>query len=85
MSDGTIFRDYVCNACLPSVAMFHAQLASRNSHPFCSSLVEFHNGRGRHSNGRGRGFFRGNRGNYRGSRGGNHGNRGSNVNRAVRH
>ena len=80
MSDGTIFRDYVCNACLPSVAMFHAQLASRESHPFCSSLVEYHHARRGHFNGRGQGLLRGRRGGDRGgSRGGNPG---SNVSRA---
>ena len=63
MSDGGVFRDYVCNVCLPGVAMFHSQLASRKV-PFCESLVDFYNRRDRFHN-RGRGSFRGERGRFK--------------------
>ena len=54
MSDGSMFRAYVCNICLPEVAMHHAQLASRRDHPFCPSLVDYHQNRlSRRDRGRG--------------------------------
>ena len=70
MSNGEVMQGYYCNACLPTVAAYHDQIASRNnSEVFCRSLAEWwrnrrrsggrfvhHGGEGR---GRGRCFDRG--------------------------
>ena len=74
MSDGSLFRDYVCNMCLPTVAMDHAHCASREVHPYCLSLVEYNAARQNRFSGRGGG--RGDRGDGRGDRGGGRGDRG---------
>ena len=52
MSDGSVLQAYYCNVCLPTVAEYHSQIASRNnSEVFCKSLAEWWRNR-RRSGGR---------------------------------